>query len=147
MAAIGFVQVCSTRRAQPAASFGAQRVEGKGEHDRIPDDRLEVNLFAFDPVGLVLGALPGVEKDIIQLDVQGPDELLQATSALDRDVTFDRPGNVDTVHQRFQAKIEVQGRAFPHARQRNLDPIEGLLPLKPFGCAGTTQQLRDIYGE
>jgi hypothetical protein len=54
---------------------------------------------------------------------------------------------MDPVDQGVQPKVEVQGRAIPHSRQRDLDPVEGLVRLEPFGCAGTTQQLRDIYGE
>jgi hypothetical protein len=54
---------------------------------------------------------------------------------------------MDTVNQGVQTKVEVQGRALKHARQRDLDPPEELVRLEPFGCAGATQQLRDIYGE
>jgi len=149
VSAIHLVAVRATSRTKTAAILSAEGVEWQVQDERVADQRLEVDVLVDDPVhvSVIVVAFAWVEEDVVDRHLHVRVDLPKATTTLKLDVTFDVPGHMDAVDECVEGQGEGEDLSGPNARERKRDAAERMLEPEVLGRAGTTQQLRDIYGE
>jgi hypothetical protein len=148
MTAIYFVPIHTAGRAQTAAILSAKRIERERKDERVPNRRLEIHLIRFDPINVFLPrCLTRVKEDVVQVNLHVRREPREASAAIQDDVPGHRPRHMDPVDQSFKSQVEMEGSVLGDPGQRDRDPFQDMVDLELFRRAGTTQQLRDVYGE
>jgi hypothetical protein len=136
--------------AQPGAVLGADRGEGQGEDDGVPQQRLEVEDVALDPADLVLLArrLRGAARvgvQLLEVELQRVLEGLEAAGAGTGKGHLDVPAHEHALHDRLQAEPEGGLRAGRDADHLHA-PVSGRRdgPLDLLHRSGTAAELSQV---